>query len=52
MRVHNNSKQIGLRAGVGKRKNEYVCFDVIEQKPIILDMAVAKSFKVARKRMF
>ena len=52
MRMRNISKQIGLRAGVGKRENEYVCFDVIEQKPVILDVAVAKSFQVAGKRMF
>ena len=44
-------EQIGVRAGVGEREDEYVVLNVIEKKPIVLDMAVAESFKVAGKRM-
>lgn len=31
------SKQIGVGASVGKRENGYVCFYVVEQKPVVFE---------------
>ena len=47
-----HSKQIGVCPGIGKRENEFAggCVEV-EQYPVVFDVAVAKSFKVAGKRM-
>lgn len=46
------SKQIGVRSGVGKGENQFArgCVKV-EKNPIVLDVAIAKSLKVAGKRM-
>ena len=46
--MHNSSKQIGMRAGVGECEDEFASGRVeVEQYPIVFDVAVAKSFKVA-----
>ena len=53
LRIHNSSKQIGVRAGVGECEDEFASDRVeVEQYPVVLDVAVAKSFKVAGIRMF
>ena len=46
------SEQIGVRSSVGEREDEFaVCGVEVEKNPVVLDMAVAKSFKVAGERM-
>ena len=46
------SKQIGVCPGIGERKDEFaVCGVEVEQHPIVFNVAVAKPFKVAGKRM-
>ena len=46
------AKQIGMRAGIGKRKDKISIRRVeVEKHPVVLDMAVAKSVKVAGERM-
>ena len=46
------SKQIGVCPGIGERKDEFaVCGVEVEKHPVVFDVAVAKSFKVAGKRM-
>ena len=48
LRKRSSSEQIGVCAGVGKRQNEFACGRVeIEQYPIVFDVTVAESFKVA-----
>ena len=46
------SKQIGVCPGIGERKDEFaVCGVEVEKHPVVFDVAVAKPFKVAGKRM-
>ncbi len=44
-------EQIGVRASVGEREDEYVVLNVIEKEPIVLYMAVTESGKIAGERM-
>ena len=44
-------EQIGVRASVGEREDEYVVLNVIEKEPIVLDMAVTESGKIAGERV-
>ena len=51
LRTSNSSEQISMCASVGERKNEFASGRVeVEQYPAALDVAVAKSFKVAGSR--
>ena len=50
--MHNSSKQIGVRAGVGECEDEFASGRVeVEQHPIVFDVAAAKSFKIVGNRM-
>ena len=40
-------KQIGMSAGVGERENKDIVFKSVDEKPIVLDMAVAKTDKIS-----
>ena len=46
-----SNSEISARSGVNKRKDENVVLYLVEQHPIILDMAVAKTGEITGKRM-
>ena len=47
-----HSKQIGVCPSIGEREDEFaVCGVEVEKHPVVFDVAVAKPFKVAGKRM-
>ena len=46
------SEQIGMGSGVGERKNKFAVGGVkIEKYPVVFDVAVSQSLKIAGERM-
>ena len=46
-----SQSEIRMCAGIGKSQNEDVVLNLVDKHPIIFDVAIAKSDKIAGKRM-
>lgn len=46
-----SQSEIRMCAGIGKSQNEYIVLNLVDKHPIIFDVAITKSDKIAGKRM-